>query len=104
MGVIYMPVCDHCKKKWTWKETVFSKLMLSSSAPCPYCGEKQYASAKTRKRGGIMVLSVIIPMFIVSLFDFSMLFYILFGLIVFFIVMGLSPFYYELSSKEESLW
>ncbi len=51
-----------------------------------------------------MVLSVIIPMFIVSLFDFSMLFYILFGLIVFFIVMGLSPFYYELSSKEESLW
>ncbi len=51
-----------------------------------------------------MVLSVIIPMFIVSLFDFSMLFYFIFGLVVFLTVMGIAPFYYELSSKEESLW
>lgn len=99
-----MPVCDNCKKKWTWRETVFSKLMLSSKAACPYCGEKQYASAKTRKRGGFMVFSVIIPMFFVSLFNLSMLFYIIFGIIIFMVVMGLSPFYYELSSKEEPLW
>lgn len=99
-----MPTCQSCEREWTWQQTFKKQFNLIGKMSCPYCGEKQYYSARFRKQ------STIIPFALIS---FIMLGNLLFGptiiavvallglLPIFFVV---TPFFIELANEEEPLF
>lgn len=99
-----MPTCQNCHEKWNWKQTFKRSFTLGGGMTCPYCEEKQYLTARMRKR------STIIPFIISALIMLGNLFFgpsyifvfTLLGLLPLFF--GIYPFFVELSNKEESLW
>lgn len=98
-----MPVCQNCNEKWSWKQTIKKSLTFNNSMTCPYCGEIQYISSRTRKRTA--AISFIAPVLILMNFFFDSTLVILYtGLGFFSLFLVFYPFYLELSNKEESLW
>lgn len=97
-----MPVCQSCGKEWTWKQTMKTLFKLK----CPYCGEKQYESAKSRmKNGMISVLISLIAMLAANiLLDLSLVSAIIFGLLAVVILLSVYPFVLKLSNEEEPYW
>ncbi|ASN05629.1 TIGR04104 family putative zinc finger protein [Virgibacillus necropolis] len=99
-----MPTCQNCHKKWNWKQTFKKSFTLGGEMTCPYCEEKQYLTARMRKR------STIIPFIITSLIMLGNLFFgpsyvFVFALLGLFpLFFGIYPFFVELSNREESLW
>ncbi|MEH7236835.1 TIGR04104 family putative zinc finger protein [Bacillus sp. JJ1562] len=88
---------------WSWKQTIKKSLTYKNAMSCPYCGENQYISSRTRKRTA--VIGFIAPaLILVNLFLDSplVILYTMMGLIPLFIV--IYPFYLELSNKEEPLF
>lgn len=96
-----MPTCQSCRHDWTYKQMFKKQFNLYGEMDCPYCSEKQYYSARTRK------LSSIIPFIIIAL---AMLGNLMigpsyFGLIllllllpIFFVIF---PFFVKLANEEE---
>jgi|SRR5699024_101688 len=98
-----MPTCQNCGEKWTWSQSVKRSFQLGGGMPCPYCGDKQYYSARMRKRSSI-------TLFIIPLILLGNLF---FGLSIITVIILLSiipiytflfPFFMELSNEEEALF
>jgi len=93
-----MPICQKCEHKWTWKESMKSLFRLK----CPNCEEKQFQSAKSKKKTSILSIVPISIIFLVNVFSS-----LSFGsgailLIVFLGAMfGLYPFLLQLSNEEE---
>src|SRR5699024_1681375 len=97
-----MPTCQHCGNEWTWGETL--KSMWRIAMKCPYCGEKQYQSAESRKQlakfGAIPVpFALILP-----LMDITILMAAGFLLIVLLAVFSVCPFFLKLSNEQEPYW
>jgi CXXC-20-CXXC protein len=72
--------------------------------PCPYCGEKQYLTSKSRKRSSLPVFIIPFLIFIPYFFDIS-----LFAVISIYAGVGIGimciyPLLIELSNQEEALW
>ncbi|WP_010529144.1 TIGR04104 family putative zinc finger protein [Lentibacillus jeotgali] len=99
-----MPSCQKCHKKWSWKQTFKRSFTLGGGMTCPYCGEKQYLTARMRKR------STIIPFIIGALIMLANLFFgpsyvSIFALLALLpLVFIINPFFVELSNEEEPLW
>lgn len=99
-----MPTCQNCRKKWGWKQTFKKSFTLVAEMTCPQCEEKQYLTARIRKR------STIIPFIIVALIMLSNLFFgpsyvSIFALLVLLpLVFIINPFFVELSNEEEPLF
>lgn len=99
-----MPTCQNCHKRWSWKQTFRRSFTLGGGMSCPYCEEKQYLTARLRKR------SSIIPFILITLIMLGNLFFgpshialfALLGLIP--IYFGVYPLFVELSNKEEPLF
>ncbi|MCF3944907.1 TIGR04104 family putative zinc finger protein [Oceanobacillus alkalisoli] len=92
-----MPVCQACGKKWSWGQTFKTIFRLK----CPYCGNKQYQSAATRKK---TVWYAIIPLSwfpLQAIFDFKLTTAVVFVLIALAIVFVTMPFIIELSNEKE---
>lgn len=93
-----MPICQHCKQKWTWLESMKKIFRMT----CPYCGEKQYQSAQSKK---IASFIYVIPMLIVfimnSLFSLSIGVGLMFLLLILALFFSIIPFYLKLSNEEE---
>ncbi|MDR4889763.1 hypothetical protein RGU12_19910 [Fredinandcohnia sp. QZ13] len=53
-----MPTCQKCKNKWSWKQTFKKSFTFTNAMTCPYCGEKQYITARTRKISASFSLAV----------------------------------------------
>src|SRR5690625_6789173 len=100
-GGFVMPICTNCNNKWSWKQT-FKKIMtMSSEMLCPYCGEKQYQSKKSRIIAPFLNLIILLPLLIQTLFDVSKV--LTLSLIPFLAgsIFLLYPFLVRLSSKYE---
>ncbi|TMN22172.1 hypothetical protein FH966_04005 [Lentibacillus cibarius] len=95
-----MPICQHCGRKWSWKQTVRTIFRLK----CPYCGQKQYESASSRIRGGVFILIPIVMLPITTWLDFSVGTALLLAVITVFIILSLYPFVLTLSNEEEPYW
>lgn len=97
-----MPVCQSCGKEWTWKQTMKTLFKLK----CPYCGEKQYESAKSRmKNSMISVLLISIVMLPVSvLLDLSLVTTVTLSFLAAVILFSVYPFVLKLSNEEEPYW
>jgi CXXC-20-CXXC protein len=99
-----LPTCQHCHRNWTWKQTVKKSFTLSNQMTCPFCGEKQYISSKTRKRSGLLSFIPPLTMLITLLFDTSIFLTISMLIGSGLALIGIYPFMIELSNKEEPLW
>jgi CXXC-20-CXXC protein len=99
-----MPTCQHCKNAWTWKQAMRKAFTLGPEMECPYCGEKQYLTRKSRKKQSM--LGVIGPIFIMIPIIFDLTLVMLFGIFAIATLVMLSsiPFFMELASEEEPLW
>ncbi|WP_347861829.1 TIGR04104 family putative zinc finger protein [Salimicrobium sp. PL1-032A] len=99
-----MPVCDHCG--YEWKRTdVWKKLSIAARGTCPSCGQMQYVTAKSRKRGSMYMLLVFLILIAQAVFDMprswsvAMLFALALVLMIFVI-----PKVYKLTSEQEALY
>ncbi|WP_273853075.1 TIGR04104 family putative zinc finger protein [Guptibacillus spartinae] len=97
-----MPTCKNCGYTWRWREAM--RLIYRQKAACPKCHEKQYLSAKSRKRSSYTSMLVVIPLGITSIYKLSLWFYLGFSFSILVLILLLSPFYYSLSNEEEPLW
>ena len=96
-----MPACQNCHSQWSWKETFKRSFVLIGGMTCPYCGEKQYLTARMRKRSTLIMPIVILFILLGNLFfgpSYIALFAIL-GVIPLSII--LYPFFVELSNEED---
>lgn len=99
-----MPTCQNCQTTWTWKDAFKKQFNLMGIMTCPYCGKKQYYSARFRKRSGaipFIMISIIMLgnlLFGPSKYILGLLPIIVLGIFIF------SPFFIELSNEEEPLF
>ncbi|WP_120189184.1 TIGR04104 family putative zinc finger protein [Ammoniphilus oxalaticus] len=101
-GRYYMPTCQSCKRKWTWKETIKTSLALKdSSMNCPHCSKLQYLTAKSKKRSTMSMFFIIAPLAI--FFNDSPFIGLVALIVTCLLFMGIWPFLIELSNKKESL-
>lgn len=64
-----MPTCENCNNKWSWKQTIKKTTTLNPAMTCPYCGEKQYQTQKSKARVGILTPIVLLPLLLQIFFD-----------------------------------
>lgn len=96
-----MPTCQNCHNKWSWKETIKKTTTLNPEMICPYCGEKQFQTQKSKGKIAMLTPIVLLPLLIQIFFDVPGV--ILFSLfpILFVLVIVLYPFFVDLSSEEK---
>ena len=99
-----MPVCDNCKTRWSWKQTLKKSFVLTTSMECPNCGKKQYLTRKSRKRIFIFNLLIISPLLIQGLFDIHGVITIALIFLFFICSILLMPLWMEVQNDEEFLW
>jgi CXXC-20-CXXC protein len=77
---------------------------LDTGMKCPYCSEKQYVTAQTRKRSValnfIPSFSLLLPIF----FDITTTTALTILIAAAILIISIYPFYLELTQKEEALW
>lgn len=96
-----MPTCESCHKKWSWKQTIKKTTTLNPEMICPYCGEKQYQSKKSKKKVAFLTLTVLLPLLIQAFFNVPVAALLsLIPLLAIFVFL-LYPFSVELKCKEE---
>lgn len=104
LGGVIMPVCQNCKRTWSWKQTFKKSFTLNHSMICDYCGAKQYVTTRTRKTSS-MITFVTLPVIMLMNFFWGPSFIFVLALVVLIpIYLGIYPFFVELSNQEEPLW
>lgn len=96
-----MARCTKCQTEWTFKDKVRTLKTLDGSAECPYCGEKQHISLKSKRQGSMLSMIVILAMFVPVFFDTPIMIHIAIGLTAAVIVLLLQVSLIKLSRKEE---
>jgi len=96
-----MPTCANCHSKWSWKQTVKKMFTLDTGMNCPYCGERQYQTGKSKKKAGILNFFVLLPLLLNIFFDIPAAILLSSFPVLFFLIMSLNPFLMNLSSKEK---
>ncbi|RSL30702.1 hypothetical protein D7Z54_24710 [Salibacterium salarium] len=99
-----MPTCQNCGKTWSWRQTCKKSFTLKSEMKCPRCEEKQYLTAKSRKKSSALNFTPLFALLLPPLFNISIVpaFSILLGLCL--LSIGLYPLFVELTNQEEYLW
>lgn len=98
---MHTPTCEICNKKWSWKQTIKKTTTLNPEMICPYCGEKQYQTQRSKTIISLLSVIVLLPLLLQIFFNIPGV--ILFSLfpILFVVVLLIYPFLVRLSSKEE---
>lgn len=96
-----MPTCQNCHSKWSWKQTIKKTFTLDPGMSCPYCGETQYQTQKSKTRNGFFNAIILIPLLINIFFDIPGVFLLSLFPLLFVLTMSLYPFLVEISSREE---
>ncbi|AOV08135.1 TIGR04104 family putative zinc finger protein [Sporosarcina ureilytica] len=98
-----MPTCQNCHRRWSWKQPFNKSFTLIGGMICPYCGEKQYLTARMRKRSALMPF-IIVPLILVGNHFLGPSYVAIFAFLgllpLFFII---NPFFVELPNEEEPL-
>lgn len=96
-----MPTCTNCHNKWSWKQTFKKMMTMKSEMICPYCGEKQYQSKKSRTIAPFLNVIILLPLLIKLMFDVSKVLTLSLIPILGICIMLLYPFVVRLTSKNE---
>ncbi|WP_200411736.1 TIGR04104 family putative zinc finger protein [Virgibacillus salexigens] len=95
-----MPTCENCNNKWSWKQTIKKTATLDSAITCPYCGEKQYQTQKSKTKCALLTPVILLPMLLNFFFEPGIHVPILLA-VLFLLAMSLFPFLVEIGNKEE---
>lgn len=98
-----MPVCKSCQNKWSWNQTVKKMFTLNTAMTCPYCGEKQYQTRKSKRKATILSVSGALPLLLNILFDIPSIILLSMFPVLFLVLISLTPFLIQLSDKEEHM-
>src|SRR5699024_1595611 len=96
-----MPTCENCNNKWSWKQTIKKTFTLDPAMTCPYCGEKQYETQKSRMKNSALNFVIPLPLLLNIFIDIPGFFLLSLLPVLFIVVMSLYPFFVKISSKEE---
>ncbi|WP_373893183.1 TIGR04104 family putative zinc finger protein [Virgibacillus sp. CBA3643] len=97
-----MPTCENCSNKWSWKQTVIKTTTLDPAMICPYCGEKQYQTQKSKNKGGLLTgIVVFLMLLIANLFDMPLAGTLGLLPVLIAIILLIYPYLVELSSTEK---
>ncbi|MEC5425287.1 hypothetical protein QGM71_17525 [Virgibacillus sp. C22-A2] len=96
-----MPTCQNCNNKWSWKQTIKKTTTLDPAMTCPYCGEEQYQTQKSKMKNSSLNLIILLPLLISIFFSIPGVILLSVFPVLFLLVMLLYPFLVEISSKEE---
>ena len=101
-----LPVCVECGEEWSYREAL-KQSMKNTKMTCPYCGQIQYRTKKSRLKGGM--LNILIPFMIIvpHLFDNILLGTVVHVSCAAYVMFSLSPYYLELQKKDsinDPLW
>jgi CXXC-20-CXXC protein len=97
-----LPACWNCKKQFSYGKLL---LLWGGSTVCPRCGETNYLTAESRKKGAWYTPILIILMVIgLNMFDIGFPGIILYGLIFLLIGLSLSPFTFHFTDEQEPLF
>ena len=99
-----MPTCQHCKKQWSWKETMKNSFKINSGMICPHCKGTQYITTRSRKRTSTLNIFPPLTFFLPMMFGVPPMVSFIFFLSMAGIVIGTFPLLLELTNKEEPLW
>lgn len=96
-----MPICDNCNHKWSWTQTVKKTTTLMPAMSCPYCGEKQYQTQKSKTKAGLFSLIILFPLLIQAFYNVSATILLSLIPILAIVIFLLFPFLVEISGEEE---
>ncbi|GAB4074747.1 hypothetical protein GCM10028778_22500 [Barrientosiimonas marina] len=96
-----MPTCENCHNTWSWKQTMKKMFTLDPGMNCPYCGERQYQTRKSKNKAGFLNAFVFLPIFLNIFFDIPAAILISLFLVLTSLVISLHPVVMHLSNKEE---
>lgn len=96
--------CTQCQHTWNWKETVKSSLPLDTAMICPHCGNKQYATVKSKKRMAIPTFLIPLPILLTAFTDWPFLPIVGIMLAIAAISFAIMPRLMELTDEEEHLY
>lgn len=96
-----MPTCEKCNNQWSWKQTIKKTTTLNPAMTCPYCGEKQFQTQKSKGKVAIVTPIVLLPLIIQMLFDLPEAIILSLFPTLFILVIILYPFLVKLSSQEK---
>ncbi|PIC98018.1 TIGR04104 family putative zinc finger protein [Sporosarcina sp. P29] len=96
-----MPTCEKCNNQWSWKQTIKKTTTLNPAMICPYCGEKQFQTQKSKGKVAIVTPIVLLPLIIQMLFDLPEAIILSLFPTLFILVIILYPFLVKLSSQEK---
>lgn len=99
-----MPICQKCRHKWSFKQSIRTMFTLRMKMKCPICGETQYLSAKSRKRLSFISLPIMAVWVLLASFQVPLSVQIVYVVIAVLGIFLLMPIFYELSNEEEALW
>ncbi len=95
-----MPTCENCHNKWTWKETVKKTFTLFGKMTCPYCGETQYITQKSKMKNSFPTMLVLSPLLLNIFFDIPGVILLSLFPVLFIIVLLIYPFLVEISNTD----
>lgn len=96
-----MPTCEKCNNQWSWKQTIKKTTTLNPAMICPYCGEKQFQTQKSKGKVAIVTPIVLLPLIIQMFFDLPEAIILSLFPTLFILVIILYPFLVKLSSQEK---
>jgi|SRR5690625_462753 len=96
-----MTRCTECQTEWTFKEKAKMYKTLSSSKECPYCGEKQFVSLKSKRQGSMLNFLIIVALIVPVFFNMPLLPHIILAAVVLITVLYLQVYLIKLAAREE---
>lgn len=99
-----MPKCKNCEEKWTWRQTACRLITLGDSLRCPYCRQEQFLTAAARKKTGVSVFAAPLIMFISVAFGTDPFASLALFALSFLFILGISPFFIELTDERGPMW
>src|SRR5699024_12843661 len=97
-----MPTCANCHSKWSWKQTMKKMFTLDTGMNCPYSGERQYQTGKSKKKAGILNFLDLLPLLLNMFFDIPAAILLSSFTVLLFLIMSFDLFLINLISKEVS--
>lgn len=99
-----MPICQNCHKQWSWKQTVKKMFTLATGIECPYCGNTQFLTTRSRIRSSIIAFFAPSIMLLNIFVDLSLVAALILLGGSFIAAIAMYPFLIELTDEEEPLW
>lgn len=96
-----MSSCTECQTEWTFKEKAKMYKSLSASKECPYCGEKQFVSLKSKRQGSMLNFLLIFALIVPVFFNIPLVPHIILATVVLIIVLYLQIYLIKLAGREE---